>query len=400
MPLSSIVENLKHIIIPTKSSWKGKNGHRWSTIEPQRKKRVPTRNIIHFVPGSNGLVSHMLTPGSCFKYFFSDNMLQKIVIHTNEQIALKSAAYKEKTLTISKTCKEEVMALIGLLVFSGAMKNNHLNAKRMFDPILSGNIYRAIMSSDRFLFLLDCLRFDDKQTRADRKKVDTFAPVRDIWEEFIAICRSSYTPSSYTTLDEQLLAFRGRCGFRMFIPNKPAKYGIKLVMLCDVASKYMIDAEPYLGKGTKTNELPLSAYYIKNLTKSIHGSNRCVTMDNWFTSVGVADELLLASYNLTLVGTLRKNKAEIPPDMLETRQRQPGTSVFCFDKQKTLVKYLSKTKNKKLVILLSTIHTDRSLNKVTKKPEMIHFYNETKFGVDTFDQMCWSTFHIGYELLS
>jgi hypothetical protein len=113
-----------------------------------------------------------------------------------------------------------------------------------------------------------------------------------------------------------------------------------------------------------------------------------VSMDNWFTSLGVADELLLASYNLTLVGTLRKNKAEIPPDMLETRQRQPGTSVFCFDKQKTLVKYLSKTKNKKLVILLSTIHTDRSLNKVTKKPEMIHFYNETKFGVDTFDQMC------------
>jgi hypothetical protein len=103
-------------------------------------------------------------------------------------------------------------------------------------------------------------------------------------------------------------------------------------------------------------------------------------MDNWFTSVGVADELLLAPYNWTLVRTL---KAEIPPDMLETRQRQPSTSVFCFDKQKTLVSYLSKIKNKKLVILLSTIHTDRSLNEVTKKTEMIHFYNEIKF-----DQMC------------
>jgi hypothetical protein len=111
-------------------------------------------------------------------------------------------------------------------------------------------------------------------------------------------------------------------------------------------------------------------------------------MDNWFTSVGVADELLLAPYNWTLVGTLRKNKAEIPPDMLETRQRQSGTSIFCFDKQKTLVSYLSKIKNKKLVSLLSTIHTDRSLNEVTKKPEMIHFYNEIKFGVDTIDQMC------------
>lgn len=112
-------------------------------------------------------------------------------------------------------------------------------------------------------------------------------------------------------------------------------------MLCDVSTKYMIHAEPYLGKGTKTEGLPLSTYYVKNLTKSIHGSNRHVTMDNWFTSVGVADELLEAPYKLTLVGTLRKNKAEIPPEMLEVRNRKPGTSMFCFDTNRTLVSYMS-----------------------------------------------------------
>ncbi|KAJ8928139.1 hypothetical protein NQ314_019319 [Rhamnusium bicolor] len=313
LPLSSIADHLRYIIVPKNPLMKGKNGHRWTTIEPHRQKRVPTQNIIHFVPGSKGPASLLLTPVSCFKHFFTDNILDKIVLHTNEQIVVKSASYAEKTLTISKTCKEEVIALIGLLIFSGAMKNNHLNAKKMFDPIISGNIYRATMSCDRFLFLLDCLRFDDKQTRIERKKLDPFAPIRDIWDEFIAICRSSYTPSSYTTLDEQLLSFRGRCAFRMFIPNKPAKYGIKLVMLCDVPTKYMIDAEPYLGKGTKTNGLPLSTYYIKKLTMSIHGSNRNVTMDNWFTSISVADEILQAPYKLTLVGTVRKNKAEIPP---------------------------------------------------------------------------------------
>ncbi|KAJ8928140.1 hypothetical protein NQ314_019320 [Rhamnusium bicolor] len=33
------------------------------------------------------------------------------------------------------------------------------------------------------------------------------------------------------------------------------------------------------------------------------------------------------------------------------------------------------------------MHTDRSINVTTHKPDIIHFYNETKFGVDTFDQM-------------
>jgi len=28
-------------------------------------------------------------------------------------------------------------------------------------------------------------------------------------------------------VDEQLLGFRGRCGFRMYVPNKLVKYGIK-----------------------------------------------------------------------------------------------------------------------------------------------------------------------------
>ncbi|GBP30200.1 hypothetical protein EVAR_94508_1 [Eumeta japonica] len=40
------------------------------------------------------------------------------------------------------------------------------------------------------------------------------------------------------TLDEQLLAFRGRCAFRQYIPNKPAKYGIKVFV------KFMLVSNP------------------------------------------------------------------------------------------------------------------------------------------------------------
>ncbi|CAI6373793.1 unnamed protein product [Macrosiphum euphorbiae] len=34
------------------------------------------------------------------------------------------------------------------------------------------------------------------------------------------------------------------------------------------------------------------------------------------------------------------------------------------------------------------MHNDTSVNSETKKPEVIHFYNSTKGGVDTVDQMC------------
>lgn len=50
-------------------------------------------------------------------------------------------------------------------------------------------------------------------------------------------------------------------------------------MLVENASKCMIDAEPYLGSFTQTNGLPLGEYFME-MTETVNGSNRNVTMEN------------------------------------------------------------------------------------------------------------------------
>lgn len=47
------------------------------------------------------------------------------------------------------------------------------------------------------------------------------------------------------------------------------------------------------------------------LTEPIHGTKRYVTCDNWFTSVPFAEKMMNEPFNLTMVGTIRKNKREI-----------------------------------------------------------------------------------------
>lgn len=385
IPLARFVEK-SMIVHPKKSKLRGKNGHLWSTKLPSHSRRVSKRNLIHFIPGPKNEARELFQAKDCFLHFFSNRIIDQIVECTNQEIIRKSAKYKTKDLTVSETCREEILALIGLLILTAAMKNNHMNAKQLFNRTLSGCIYIATMSSNRFHFLLDCLRFDSKHTRKERIQIDPFAPVREIWDILIENCKSSYIPTSYITIDEQLLGFRGRCGFRMYIPNKPSKYGIKIVMTCDSSTKFMINAEPYLGKKTDAGGLPLANYYVKKMTETVHGSNRNITMDNWFTSVELAEELINHPYNLTIVGTIRKNKRHIPPEMLEVRNRRPGTSMFCFDKEKTLLSFMPK-KNK-TVLLLSTMHEGAVLNPNTNKPDIIHSYNATKSGVDTFDQIC------------
>lgn len=374
------------VIHPGKNYLYGKNKYKWMTNPRGSSTRTSARNITHFIPGPVNGARDITKPNSIFKLFLSDEMIDQIVTYTNAEIDLKKDRYKQLSHTISYTTSNEMRALIGLLFQSAVVKSSHLPTRVLFDTKKSGNIFKAAMSAERFDFLLRCCRFDDRATRQERKASDKFAPIREFWENFINNCRDSYKPSSYVTIDEQLVGFRGRCPFRMYMPNKPNKYGIKIVMVADSNSRYVFNAMPYLGKGTNSGNMPLATYFVKQLCEPLNGTNRNITMDNWFTSVPLASELLQSPYKLTIVGTLRSNKREIPLEMKNSKTRKIGTSMFAFDAEKILVSY--KPKSNKVVYLLSTAHDQPDINSDSKKPEVIHFYNSTKGAVDTVDQMC------------
>lgn len=117
------------------------------------------------------------------------------------------------------------------------------------------------------------------------------------------------------------------------------------------------------------------------------GYNICC--DNYFTSVGLAYDLL--KQNKTIIGTIRKNKKEIPPEFQDLKQREFNSSIYGFNNNLTLLSYVPASKaskysnNKKLVLLLSTSHHYEDHNSHVDKPQMVVDYNSQKSGVDTVD---------------
>lgn len=367
-----------------------KSGYVWHT-RPQvsSRTRTPARNIIApFTPGPTHEAAQATTPSQCFGLFVSDEVIGEIVTWTNAKIDRMAGQFARQNPTVRNTSPPEMRALLGVLIFSGYRRDNHLSTKEVWSPTTGAAFYRAAMSEARFAFLLSCLRFDNEATREARRQHDKFAPIRSVWDRFISDCKKHYVPHETLTVDEQLLAFRGRCPFRMYIPNKPAKYGIKLVLANDVRSKYLVGGIPYLGKETRPGHgQNLGHILTKDLTLPYHHSNRNVTTDNWFTSVPLMQDLL-HNCGMTLVGTVKGNKKEIPAVMKEKDTRTPGSTAFLFTKDMTFVSYVPNTaKAKKTVLLMSTMHTQQTLCQ-SGKPEIIEFYNKTKGGVDTFDQMC------------
>lgn len=100
-------------------------------------------------------------------------------------------------------------------------------------------------------------------------------------------------------------------------------------------------------------------------------------------------ETLLQEKKLTLVGTMNSNRIGIPAELKANNEREVRSSIFAHHKRKTIVSYCPK--NKKAVILLSTMHNDQAIDRASgelRKPEIITLYNKTKVGVDVLDQMC------------
>lgn len=86
------------------------------------------------------------------------------------------------------------------------------------------------------------------------------------------------------------------------------------------------------------------------------------------------------------MGTLKKNKREIPPQFLPSRDREVGSSIFGFTSDSTLASFVPK--RNKSVLILSSMHHTPSIDPNTQKPEITMFYNGTKGGVDMLDQIC------------
>ncbi|XP_035226117.1 uncharacterized protein LOC118198532 [Stegodyphus dumicola] len=127
--------------------------------------------------------------------------------------------------------------------------------------------------------------------------------------------------------------------------KKPAKYGIKIFALVDARTFFTCNLEVYAGTQ------PQSPYHVNNssvevvkrLTEKLN-SGRNVTVDNWYTSYELAKYLL--HKNITLVGTIRKNKRELLKEFVNSKNHKVHSSLFAFQKDMTLVSYVSKKMTK------------------------------------------------------
>ena len=279
----------------------------------------------------------------------------------------------------------ELLTFIGLLFLAGVYRSRFEPLRNLWNGETGRPAFMQAMSRTRFEAITRFLRFDSKVDRAERRERDKLAPIRVICDKMAAKFRASFSPGEAVCVDEQLLVYRGRCPFKIYLPSKPGKYGMKLWICADVETSYCVNFEVYTGRQGHGPEINQGARVVLQLTEHLSGSGRNCTGDNFFSSLYLSNALL--QRKMTYIGTVRKNKPFLPTKVTDIREREELSSAFAFQRDTTLVSYVPK--KGKNVILKSTFHHDTEIREERddKKPQVVIDYNRTKGAVDNVDKL-------------
>ncbi|RVE52535.1 hypothetical protein evm_002929 [Chilo suppressalis] len=332
------------------------------------------------------------TPSEIYKLFLTEDIIKKMVIETNNYAAqfiennnLKS---KSRSNQWNSTNYDEMLRFLGVIMVMGLNKVPHINDYWSKKSLYRNEYICSVMKRDRFLLLLKFWHFSEDHIGS---KTDKLHKIRDIFNMLLERFNNILTPGKHVVIDETMIPWPGRLKFRQYIKNKTHKYGVKLYKIC-TPEGYTYDILIYTGKGENGREIIHGQNTVLKLVNKLKGHGRIVIAVNFYTSINLAEELLL---NKTfLCGTIKPNRKGLPKTVTATKLKR---GEICGKMNKKGVRVI-KWVDKRPVSMISTCKNHdirikdtgqarRGTNENIKKPECILTYNDTKKGIDYSDQM-------------
>lgn len=253
----------------------------------------------------------------------------------------------------------------------------------------------SIFPVKRFLKILRFLHINDNSQMSTRgaPDYDKLHKVRPMIDHFNEVFSASFTPNRCVSIDESMVAFKGRTSLKQYMPMKPIKRGFKVWALACSVTGYLFSFDVYQGKEGPCEDT-LGERVIMKLARPLENRGFCIYFDNFFTTIPLMEKL--SNKNLFGCGTIRQTRKYFPKNKLrEDKNLAIGQSDFATCKEISVCKW--KDRGKKAVTVCSNMHNASEIgqvlrtNKVGERenvacPKPIVDYNLFMGGVDRFDQ--------------
>lgn len=122
---------------------------------------------------------------------------------------------------------------IAMIIAMGLVQHHDIQDYWSKDEMLETPFFGKTMPRNKFLLILD--------------GYDPIFKIRRVYEHFRTKFSELYSPGENIAIDEGMVAWRGHLSFRVYMPDKPDKFGVKLFMLCDSSNGYCSQLKLYHG---------------------------------------------------------------------------------------------------------------------------------------------------------
>ena len=121
----------------------------------------------------------------------------------------------------------------------GILKNNVHSDYWRTSTRLFLTQFGKVMPRDRFLIIWhwQYLHLADNAPQGDNP--DKLAKLRPMPTHLNHVFKENYMPYRDVSINESMVKFKGRLGFRQYLPAKPIKWGIKIWALSESTTGYM-----------------------------------------------------------------------------------------------------------------------------------------------------------------
>ena len=211
----------------------GGRGVGWDS--PKRTKRqFPFTSIL----GAHIQPDDLISPLSILKTFLSDQLIDNIADFTNRyaELMMKDPDIqahmniKQRSLfhLWRDTNRDEMWLYICICLLMGIIHKPVIHAYWSRQQILSTPIFSRLMRRDRFKQLRKIIHFADS---LNEDPDDELRKLRFFLEFLHSKFEENYTLEEHLAIDEYLSLWKGRLKFRIYIPSKKERYGIKIFVM-------------------------------------------------------------------------------------------------------------------------------------------------------------------------
>ena len=327
-------------------------------------------------------------PLSYFKKFVTDDMLTMVASETNRYSV-------EKTGQSVNTNVKELEQVLGMYLLMGLSQmpsvRAYWEAETYYAPIAD------IMPRNRFEKLLTMLHFQDNSATEEMKK-DKAWKIRPWLSALRSQCLQT-PPEECHSIDEIMVAFKGRSHMKVYMPGKPKKWGFKMWGRAGV-SGFLYDFDLHTGAADKSlvSELGVTGDLVMQLASTLPSEeNHKLFADNYFTSIPVVEEL--QSRGIQYLGTVRGNRLKGCVMKDEKTLKSEGRGSYDYRVEElTNVVAVRWYDNRVVNLLSSYVGTEpvtvakrwdrkKKVHVNVPMPAIVEMYNRFMGGIDLLDMM-------------